>query len=325
LDRRAFLRLAGMAMAGGIASVVATSVRHASAASVTPSRATAHPVRPSDQASLQTQFRQITPAADFGATASHRKAKRSAEVVPNLHRLPDIGGVNAYLWMPRPIQSAPKEAILFDCGWPWSGRALAASLAALSCGPGDLRAIAITHGDFDHTGQLAALIAESRAEIVAHELEAPRLACGQWRNLPGNGASLDPMILAAGPAYRLWPPHPVQVTRPIQDGAEIGDGWIAVHTPGHTPGHTAFFHPATKVPIAGDALGSERRGHLRLPKRIYAEDWEAALRSVRKLAGLQPEVICFGHGRELHQASGMLEALAGSLPAEESSRKVGRL
>ena len=142
------------------------------------------------------------------------------------------------------------------------------------------------------------------------------MASGQWRTLPGNGTSLDPMILAAGPAYRLWPSRPVQVTRPILDGDAIGGGWIAVHTPGHTPGHTAFFHPATKVLIAGDALGSERKGHLRLPKRIYAEDWEAALRSVRKLADLQPEVICFGHGRELHQASVLLHALAESLPPE---------
>ena len=63
--------------------------------------------------------------------------------------------------------------------------------------------------------------------------------------------------------------------------------------------------------IAGDALGSVRSGQLRLPKRIYAEDWEAALRSVRKLADLQPEVICFGHGRELHQASGLLHSVGG--------------
>jgi glyoxylase-like metal-dependent hydrolase (beta-lactamase superfamily II) len=316
LDRRDFLRLAGMAVAGGIASTVATSVRYAAATSVTSSRAPAHPARPSDQASSQLQFRQTAPAAHFGTTASHRKANRGAEVVPDLYRLPGIRGVNAYLWMPRSSQSAPGEAILFDCGWPWSGRDLAASLAELGCGPGDLRAIAITHGDFDHAGPLAALVAESRVEIIAHELEAPRLASGQWRTLPGNGVSLDPMILAAGPAYRLWPPHPVQVTRPIQDGAEVGDGWIAVHTPGHTPGHIAFFHAARKLLIAGDALGSERRGHLRLPKRIYAEDWEAALRSVRKLADLQPEVICFGHGRELHRASVLLQALAGSLPAE---------
>ena len=82
---------------------------------------------------------------------------RGAEVVPDLYRLGGIRGVNAYLWMPQPGQSAPGEAILFDCGWPWSGRGLAASLAELGCGPGDLRAIAITHGDFDHVGPLAAL------------------------------------------------------------------------------------------------------------------------------------------------------------------------
>ena len=252
-------------------------------------------------------------------------AIRGAEVVPGLYRLTNIRGVNAYLWMSGPDHSAIRETILFDCGWPWSGRDLKASLAELGCQLGDVRTLAITHADFDHAGPLAALIDESRAELLAHEFEAPRLASSQWRTLPGAGASLDPMILAAGPAYRLWPPRPAQVTRPVQDGAEIGDGWLAVHTPGHTPGHTAFYRPESRLLIAGDALGSERRGHLRLPKRIYAEDWEAALRSVRKLADLQPEVICFGHGRELHQASGMLQALAGSLSAEKSYSKVGGL
>jgi glyoxylase-like metal-dependent hydrolase (beta-lactamase superfamily II) len=90
-----------------------------------------------------------------------------------------------------------------------------------------------------------------------------------------------------------------------------------LHTPGHTPGHTAFYRPESRLLIAGDALGSERRGHLRLPKRVYAEDWGAALRSVRRLADLQPEIICFGHGRELHQASDLMQKLAGSLPSEE--------
>ena len=319
-----------MAVAGGLAAMTATSPRAAAAAGSGSNRAEAQPGRPLNQARLQPQFCPIAPTANVSAIVSHRKSMRgasmrSAEVVPGLHRLGGIGGVNAYLWLPQPGQSSPGEAILFDCGWPWSGRDLTASLADLGCGPADLRAIAITHGDFDHAGPLAALITHGHVEIIAHELEAPRLASGQWRTLPGNGASFDPMILAAGPAYRLWPPRPVQVTRPIQDGAEIGDGWIAVHTPGHTAGHTAFFHPATKVLIAGDALGSERRGHLRLPKRIYAEDWEASLRSVRKLADLQPEVICFGHGRELHQASGLLQALAGSLSAEKSYSKVGGL
>ena len=250
---------------------------------------------------------------------------RNAEVIPSLYRLTDILGVNAYIWMPRPGPSELGETILFDCGWPWSARDLATSLAGLGCRPSDIRTIAITHADFDHVGQLAALADEGRAEIIAHELEAPRLASGQWRALPGAGRSLDPANLAADPLYRRWPARPVKITRPLRDGDEIGDGWIAMHTPGHTPGHAAFYRPESRVLIAGDALGSVRNKQVRLPKRIYAEDWATALRSVQKLADLQPDVICFGHGRELQQASGLLQALAGSLPAQEIWRRAGGL
>jgi len=251
--------------------------------------------------------------------------KRGAEVVPGLHRLEDVRGVNAYLWMPRPGQSAPGGAILFDCGWPWSGRDLARGLTGLGCRPGDLRAIAITHADFDHVGPLAALADESRVEILAHESEAPRLVSGQWRALPGAGRSIDPVILLAGPFYWRWPARPVKITRPLRDRDEIGDGWIAVHTPGHTPGHTAFYRPESRVLLAGDALGSVQNGQMRLPKRLYAEDWAAALRSVRKLADLEPDVICFGHGRELHQATGLLHALAEALPPEYVLGRTGGL
>jgi glyoxylase-like metal-dependent hydrolase (beta-lactamase superfamily II) len=313
-----------MAVAGGLAAMSTTAPR-AAAAGGGSDRAEAQPGRPHNQTRLQPQLCANAPTANVGAFALQRKATRGTEVVPGLFRLGGIGGVNAYLWLPQLSQSARREAILFDCGWPWSGRALAAGLAELGCGPGDLRAIAITHGDFDHVGPLAALKAESRVEIIGHELEAPRLASGQWRTLPGNGASLDLMILAAGPAYRLWPPRPVQVTRPIQDGAEVGDGWIALHTPGHTPGHTAFYRPESRVLIAGDALGSVRNDQIRLPKPIYAEDWTAALLSVQKLADLEPEVICFGHGRELHRASDLLHALAESLPPAHITEGTGEL
>ena len=82
---------------------------------------------------------------------------RGAEIVPGLHRLAASAASTLTSGCRSPANLPQAEAILFDCGWPWSGRNLAASLAELGCGPGDLRAIAITHGDFDHAGPLAAL------------------------------------------------------------------------------------------------------------------------------------------------------------------------
>ncbi len=202
---------------------------------------------------------------------------------------------------------------MFDCGHPWSGWEIVTSLAALDCRPAEIRTIAITHADFDHVGRLAALAAISHAEIVAHTAEAPLLKSDRWRTLPGGVRSLDPVILAAVLLYRLWPTQPIEVTRPVQDGEEIGGGWTAVHTPGHTAGHTAYFHPQTRTLIAGDALGSVRNGHLRVPKRLYADDWDAALASVRKLAALDPAVICFGHGAVLHNAAAMLHRLVETI------------
>lgn len=234
------------------------------------------------------------------------------EIIPGLHRLPGLLGVNAYLWRSDAGADAAGP-ILFDCGYPWSGRELAAGLSALGCKTTDLRAIAITHADFDHMGRLAPLAAETGAEVLAHERETPLIADDAWRPLPGGRWTLDPVLLAAPLFYRWWPPAPVPGVRALQDGEAIGGGWVTVHTPGHTPGHTAYFRPADRTLIAGDALGSVRRGRIRPPKRGYAADWGAALASVRKLAALEPDIICFGHGPELRGAAEMLHRLVGAL------------
>ena len=81
-------------------------------------------------------------------------------------------GVNAYVWHPLPSQRENGEPILFDCGYPWSGRGLVASLTALGCPPEEVRTIAITHDDIDHVGRLASLQAVSSATVIAHRIEA---------------------------------------------------------------------------------------------------------------------------------------------------------
>jgi glyoxylase-like metal-dependent hydrolase (beta-lactamase superfamily II) len=239
-------------------------------------------------------------------------------VAPGLYRLADLRSVNAYLWHPHPEQSAEAEPLLFDCGWPWSGRALVSSLAVLSCRPTELKKLAITHADLDHAGRLASLQAVSGAAVIAHAAEAERLTHDSWRTLPGNRGAVNLVAGVAGVLSARWPPHPVRATCLVQDGDEIGGGWIAVTSPGHTPGHTSYFHPGLRTLIAGDALGSIRQGRVRAPQPMFTEDGEVAARSIRKLATLAPEIICFGHGPELFGAAEPLRRLAASLAVESS-------
>jgi glyoxylase-like metal-dependent hydrolase (beta-lactamase superfamily II) len=227
------------------------------------------------------------------------------EIISGLYRLAGAG---------RPRNGKDDAApLLFDCGWPWSGKGLVADLVALGCRPQQIRAIAITHDDIDHTGRLAPLQAVSGATVIAHTAEIARLGGDHWRPLPRNGGLDDVLGGIADLLYAPWRHHPVRVSHPARDGDRLPGGWLVVHTPGHTPGHAAYFHPLLGVAIVGDALGSPRNGRLRAPAPIYAEDMGEAIRSVRKLAELEPAIICFGHGPILRDAAQALRRLASAL------------
>ncbi|HEX9115917.1 MAG TPA: MBL fold metallo-hydrolase [Anaerolineae bacterium] len=237
----------------------------------------------------------------------------AAEIVPGLYQLPGVSGAGCFLWRPAGGEGRGSTPILFDCGLPWSGRGLTASLVALGCDPEELEIIAITHDDIDHTGRLAPLQAVSGATVVAHDLEAPRITGEQWRRPPLLGGPLGPIARLLDRFYQTWPHRPVRVGLQVTDGALLPDGWIAVHTPGHTPGHASYFHQRRGLLVAGDAVG-RRGGRLRFPMAVYTEDRAAATRSIRKLAELAPQVVVFGHGPALHDAAAPLREFAARLP-----------
>jgi len=235
------------------------------------------------------------------------------EIVPGFHRIDGVSqGVNAYLWLPKgnAIGAGP---MVFDCGWPWSGSGLVTSMRALGVRTADVRAIAITHDDIDHTGRLASLQAVSGANVIAHEEEVARLAGERWRKPPNHPGAIG-VLMGLGDLFYARSAHrAVRVDCPVRDGSAMPGGWVAVHTPGHTPGHCSYFLPSLGVLVAGDALGSVRRGQIRTPAPIYTEDMGRARESVRRLAELQPAVVCFGHGRPLFDAAVRLRSLAASL------------
>jgi glyoxylase-like metal-dependent hydrolase (beta-lactamase superfamily II) len=238
------------------------------------------------------------------------------EIVPGLHCIAGVGlGVNAYVWHPAPTERTDGEPIVFDCGYPWHAGALFDSLRALGCPVEQVRTIAVTHDDYDHTGALAELAEASGALVVAHESEVDSLSGTVWRPMPIYRSPFSLFLRGVtGLAYAARPKRAVTVTRPVQDGALLPGGWVAVHTPGHTPGHLAYWHPAARALIAGDALGSRLRGHILAPVGAYSVDNREVIPSVRKLAALEPDVICFGHGPEIiGGAAGALHSLARSL------------
>jgi len=108
--------------------------------------------------------------------------------------------------------------------------------------------------------------------------------------------------------------------------------WQCCFTPGHSPGHVAFFRPAGRILLAGDAVTTMnlnsftgtvmQKPQLCGPPVPGTIDWQQAHRSVEQLAALAPDTICSGHGRPLAgQASALLD-LARNFPIPAHGRYV---
>jgi hydroxyacylglutathione hydrolase len=104
------------------------------------------------------------------------------------------------------------------------------------------------------------------------------------------------------------PPHPV--ARALEEGDEVA-GFRVLAVPGHSPGHVAYWRESDRVLVLGDVLNNVdvatgRRG-LREPKRIFTPDPARNRESARRLAKLEPSLVCFGHGPPLRDTRRFVE------------------
>ena len=209
------------------------------------------------------------------------------EVLPGVYQIGMLY-VNAFLVV-------QDEVTLIDSGLPKRKEAVLKALADAGKRE-ELKHIAITHHHVDHTGSLAALVEATGARAYIHPLDAPVVRGA--RPAPKPGTMLGRIIDRVAHS-RL---EPLQELDEVNDGDElaIAGGMKAIHTPGHTAGHLSLLWPQHGgVLFAGDAAANIFRGPAPPVGAIggsFTEDAAAAKESFRKLAALEFDAACFGHG-----------------------------
>jgi len=181
---------------------------------------------------------------------------------------------------------------LIDASIPPSGKKILAQLRDAGHELATVKRILITHAHPDHVGSVAELINVTSAQLIVPE---------------GERAVVDGEIPVPRASGFFKPPKTsykdMKADETLADGDVLADvfaGLQAVSTPGHAPGHMAYWQPERRILFCGDVIFNIPR-KARLPYRFLTVDMAENIRSIAKLAALEPEVICFGHGKPVTQ------------------------
>jgi glyoxylase-like metal-dependent hydrolase (beta-lactamase superfamily II) len=112
---------------------------------------------------------------------------------------------------------------------------------------------------------------------------------------PGNGAGAGAGGQEDG-SPGLGPVPPCRVDRELAEGdlLDFGGGAAVIGVPGHTDGSIAIHLPAHRLLFTGDSVASTEEGRVLLGP--FNLDRAQAISSFRKLADLDVDFACFGHG-----------------------------
>jgi hydroxyacylglutathione hydrolase len=228
------------------------------------------------------------------------------EIAPDLFLLRGFppAGFNIY------VIRAGESWVLVDTSTRHSRRRILRQL------PGKLEAILITHAHRDHAGSMHAVATETGAPVWAGEADADALEGKAPEPMPAEHKDHIVNRTFAG-----WWKERHPVARRLRQDEEVA-GFTVIDFPGHTPGMVGLWRESDRTVICADVMrsmnlvtGLPQLGEM---PRLFTCDVHEARRSIRKLAALQANTVCFGHGRPLTKdAADKINDFAASLPPEE--------
>jgi glyoxylase-like metal-dependent hydrolase (beta-lactamase superfamily II) len=194
--------------------------------------------------------------------------------------------------------------VMVDAGAPRHQPQLERGLDQMGRTIDDLRAVILTHADADHKGFAEKLRTERGVPVQVHSADRQLATEGK----KDTEASMLPYMRYPA-AWKLVArfaaggvPKNVKEVDTFEDGAvlDVPGRPRVIHAPGHTHGCVAFHFERHGALLVGDVLYgfgvlTGRRGPQIGPRALNVSS-QQALDSLSKLAGVNADVVLFGHG-----------------------------
>ncbi|HEX3608650.1 MAG TPA: MBL fold metallo-hydrolase [Solirubrobacterales bacterium] len=199
--------------------------------------------------------------------------------------------------------------VQFDAGT----KAMAKKARAAADRLGGLKRIVLGHAHADHRGTAPSLDAPVHChpdEVADAEAEAAIAPYMEISRLPIPARWIYPTLL------RRWDGGAVKIDGIVSEGDEVA-GFRVVHFPGHAPGQIGLWREGDRLALVSDVvylIDSTKmgrplpKGEASVPHPAWGWDHAKAKDSVRKLAALEPTVVCAGHDEPL-RGENLREAL----------------
>jgi glyoxylase-like metal-dependent hydrolase (beta-lactamase superfamily II) len=211
----------------------------------------------------------------------------TATITPMVTML-QVKGWQLYVWR-------DEDAVtLIDTGAPGSGAEILTAVPAVD-------RIVLTHRHVDHTGSAAELHQATGAPVYAGAGDAGAIRSGTAVPPPVFEDWEVPIFQQVSVGLPDASP-PVPVVQELVDGdvLDFGGGARILAIPGHTEGSIAVYLPEHRVLFTGDTAANV--GSLMLG--AFNHDRAQTVASFRRLAELDVEAACFGHGEPIASGAG---------------------